>query len=492
MKSSRTLKAGILSLGKLLTSVVGILSAMVLSRLFSKSDYATYRQSLMVYSFAAPLLMLGLPNAIYFFMPNRPDLKRNIIASNIFLLALTGSFFTVFLLFGGSAFLASQFNNAKLARTLPVIAFYPLFVLPVTGLSACLTVNDRIKTLASFNVVSRLLMFLCALLPVFIFKTPFSGVVGYVIGGVVVMVPALYLFHISVDTGQYRINLHGMMEQLKFAVPLGLASMVGVLSLNLDKVLISKFYTPDIFAVYINGAMELPLVGVVTGSVTAIILADITKMIAASSFTDALNLWKRAAVKCSVIILPLFGIFMLLAPEIMVLLYGEQYVDSAIPFRIYLLLLPIRVVSFGVVLMGAGKSHLVLINSVVGLLLNLVLSLLLIKWIGYLGVVVATVIVVYVWSVIFNIYFIRRILRCSYRDVFPFIETGRILAIVLLSFFISTMALFFLQGTTIIIRCVVCSILYVSILCLFFHLFGVVSLIKVISFIKSLVKGRLR
>ena len=49
----------ILASGQGLTTLVGLLSAAVLARLFSKHDYATYRQTLLAYTFAAPFVMLG-------------------------------------------------------------------------------------------------------------------------------------------------------------------------------------------------------------------------------------------------------------------------------------------------------------------------------------------------------------------------------------------------------------------------------------------------
>ncbi len=45
MLQSRSAKAIILASGQGLTTLVGVLAAAVLARLFSKHDYATYRQT---------------------------------------------------------------------------------------------------------------------------------------------------------------------------------------------------------------------------------------------------------------------------------------------------------------------------------------------------------------------------------------------------------------------------------------------------------------
>ncbi len=59
-----------LSSGQALTALVGIASAAVLSRLFTQVDYATYRQTMLAYTFAAPFVILGLDRALYYFLDN--------------------------------------------------------------------------------------------------------------------------------------------------------------------------------------------------------------------------------------------------------------------------------------------------------------------------------------------------------------------------------------------------------------------------------------
>ena len=60
---SRTFKALIFASSNAATAVVTLVIAAVLSRVFDKVDYATYRQTLLVYQFSGPLLALGLPAA---------------------------------------------------------------------------------------------------------------------------------------------------------------------------------------------------------------------------------------------------------------------------------------------------------------------------------------------------------------------------------------------------------------------------------------------
>jgi len=73
MFESRSAKVLVLSSGQALTALVGVVSMAVLTRVFSKLDYATYRQTLLAYTFAVPFVALGLDRSFYFVLPGERD-----------------------------------------------------------------------------------------------------------------------------------------------------------------------------------------------------------------------------------------------------------------------------------------------------------------------------------------------------------------------------------------------------------------------------------
>ena len=111
---SRTFKAAILASGQFLASCAGIIGFAVLSRVFNKQDYATYRQTILAYRFVAPLLILGLPQALYYFLPDEKKRPRGVLYENMILLTVLAILFSLFLLCGGNRLLAWRFNNLAL------------------------------------------------------------------------------------------------------------------------------------------------------------------------------------------------------------------------------------------------------------------------------------------------------------------------------------------------------------------------------------------
>ena len=90
MFQSRSAKVLMLSSGQALTALVGIVSMAVLTRVFSKLDYATYRQTMLAYAFAVPFVTLGLDRIALFFPAGRTRTPSHLLVENLLLLTLAG------------------------------------------------------------------------------------------------------------------------------------------------------------------------------------------------------------------------------------------------------------------------------------------------------------------------------------------------------------------------------------------------------------------
>jgi len=76
---SRSVKAGILAFGKLIASLSGMFCFAALTRLLDETEYATYRQALLVYMTTAPVLVMGLSQALSYFLPREPERGRALV-----------------------------------------------------------------------------------------------------------------------------------------------------------------------------------------------------------------------------------------------------------------------------------------------------------------------------------------------------------------------------------------------------------------------------
>jgi len=365
--TSRTAKVLVLSSGQALTALVGIASTAVLARVFSRLDYASYRQTLLCYAFAVPFVTLGFERALYYFLPGETKRPRGILVENLIWLSAAGGVLGLFLLAGGNRVLAARFNNPELAGLLLLLAPYPLLMLPAGSVGACLMARDRIEQVAAFNVGSRLLMFLAVVVPCLLWPSPSMAILGTIAGAAIAAFAALTLMFRACREGDWRPTAAGIRSQARFAIPLGLGALVGTLCQSLDQVLVSALCPPESFAVFVNGATEIPLIGIITGSVSSVVIVDYARYYREGRTEEIVTLIHVAMTKCALVLLPVMAFLLCMAPEVMCLLFGKPYQASSIPFRLYLLMLPVRTLTFGAVLQATGNSRHILYQSMLSL-----------------------------------------------------------------------------------------------------------------------------
>jgi O-antigen/teichoic acid export membrane protein len=420
MARSRTLKAGIMATGHFLRAIVGIVSLAILARVLNEEHYATYRQTLLAYTFVSPLLILGLPDVLFYFLPIDKNRARGVLRENLLLLGVMGVLFSLFLFCGGNRLLAWRFGNPALAQTLMVFAPYSLFMLPVLALDTCLLARDKVSQVAIFNVLNRLVLLLIVVGAVLIWRTSTAAVIAVVISAAVMFAPAVAMMYSATRGTRSDISLSGAKAQLKLSIPLALAGMVAMFSEQIDKVIVSSMcqgrYGLKEVAVYLNGAIELPLIMVVTASAMSVIMPDLTTCYKEGRLDDMLALWRRTAEKCLTILAPAMAFVLVMAPELMTVVFSSTYTDSAYPLRIYALLLPIKAVQMTTLFVAAGRSGFVTIAAMIGLLANVVLSIFFVNWIGPAGAAWATVISIYVMrTYVFTA--MGSILKCRFTEL---------------------------------------------------------------------------
>ncbi|MDG2124351.1 MAG: polysaccharide biosynthesis C-terminal domain-containing protein, partial [Verrucomicrobiales bacterium] len=168
--------------------------------------------------------------------------------------------------------------------------------------------------------------------------------------------------------------------------------------------------------------IEIPLIGVVTGAAAGVMMSDITTFFRDGHERKVVDLFGRAAKKSSLILYPIMIAFFVLADDVMVTIYSDEYLESSVPFRIYLFLLPFRVVLYGAVLQGAGRSRLILVSSAMALVVNVILSVILVRKLGYSGAAIGTVVTVGGFLVPFLLVQIARTTRVSVWKVLPYFD----------------------------------------------------------------------
>lgn len=408
MRSSRTSRVLALSGGRTFAKLLAVATNLLIIRLLCKEDVAAYLQTFLAYAAVLPFIKLGVDQGIYYFVPSDKANASARVCEAIGILFILSSAFAAFIALGGSFMLASRFSNPALAPLLVWLIPHALASIPSLIADSVLVAVGRVRTAAIFTVVRQLLVACGTFVPLLIWRTVEAPVIGHVTAGAIASLLAVLLMVKSVPGKKLLPSVHGMMKFLSLILPIGVGGLFDQISAQLDKLLVAFLCTPAEFAVFSLGAIEFPLIGIVTGAITSVLLVDMRKAVTDGDLGEAVELFRKTARASAKFILPAMIFCLLNAKEIVEVALTSAYAGSVVPFRWYLLLLPARIVVFASFLVALGLSRYLLVRAVIGLAINLILSFTLVSYFGPSGAAASTVFVTYAWSVASSVYVISR------------------------------------------------------------------------------------
>ena len=384
-------RAGWLTLGRLSHTAALLLVAAVLSRALSPEEYGQYQRAWVYLNIAIPLFLFGMPVSLSFFLaPSDGTARDRRAAQHVLLIVL---FAALFALCAGGLWMGA----AALSIPVEVRSLMPAAILIGAGMIACgflepvLIVYGRHRLLTGSLLLFAALHLAAVLAGWFLggsIESIFAGLGGSVVLRMVWSYLLLFnlLRPLSLDLIRQPLD-----DPLKYAWRVGLRDGIEVLSRFVDKLIFLAFFTTAQFAFYHNGAWEIPVV-IFVHSLLAVLLPEYRVACSRGDTGQVLKLMHFAARRVALVLFPAAAFAFSVAPELTSFLFGEDYRDSGTFLRVFLLLLPLRVSTAGLVLLAANRTRAVLLGTAVDLVLAAGLGVGLIPWLGTLGPAVAVVV----------------------------------------------------------------------------------------------------
>lgn len=356
--NSNTVQTAWLGIGSLVSFSFGIVSAAILSRYLTKPEYGTYKQVLYVYGTLLMVFSLGLPKAYSYFLARAPmEEGRSIIRKMNGLLVWVGLFFAL-VLYCTSSLFADVLSSPDLKDCLRLFSVTPLFLLPILGIESLMVTYKKAYIYTAYTIFSRLFTLLCVVTPVVLFDASVHAAVGgFVFSSLLCCLSGLYLERYLFRNIQKTATAISIREILRFSIPLSVASFWGIIIKSANQFFISRYWGNEVFAEFSNGFIELPFAHFVIGAAATVLLPVFSKKVYDNSDPSSIiDLWKSVAIKSAKIIFPLTVFSFFFAEPIMIFVYGKQYADSAVYFRIIAVVNLVRIVPYAPVMLALGKS----------------------------------------------------------------------------------------------------------------------------------------
>jgi len=385
-------RVGAVGVGRM--AYVGALlgAELVLVRLLSPEAFGSYKQLWEVfYRPLVPLCTLGVPAALFYFYPRTPERRRGrlISVAGVVLLASGVLVASGLCLFASP--ISARLRNPEIGNLLPSFAPYIGAVVAAAFLEPLLLSSGRVRTLLWISLCFAFLSAGVLIVPVYL---------GYGIGVALWGLGILGICRLAF-AWTYGVGKAGGFEGdgtfgplMKYALPLGLSAALGGLSIWVDKAVVSLFFPPDVAGMYMVGAREVPFVPIFLGSVSSVLSAELNRMHREGP-KAMVELWGRTALRVGRVVLPLFFFLFAFSGRLIPWAFGGRFEGAVLPFRLYLLMLPLRAAAYGPLVAALGRPDMVLLGVGGDLVGNAALSFILVPRVGPWGAALATSLMTY-------------------------------------------------------------------------------------------------
>lgn len=359
-KTNNTIQTFWIFIGSTLSLGFVIISSMILSRYFNKNDYGIYKQVMYVYNTLLVVFTLGIPKAYNYFLPRVRVNEAKKLIDKINLILVASGFFMSLLLFLGARKISCLLNNTDLEKPLEYFSLVPLFLLPTMGLEGILSTYKKTKYIAIYNTTTRILMLLCVTIPVAFFKGNINtAIIGFTIASFVCFLISFYLKYLPVKNEPKNDTDIKYTDILSYTLPLMFAGLWGILISSTDQFFISRYFGNEVFADFANGSTEIPIIGMIISASSIVIAPIFSQKIYENkeySKNEIFILWQSVFSKSVKIIYPIVVFVFCFADTIMVLMYGENYIDSGKYFQIKTLINFFTLIAYGPLILAIGAS----------------------------------------------------------------------------------------------------------------------------------------
>jgi glycosyltransferase involved in cell wall biosynthesis/O-antigen/teichoic acid export membrane protein len=321
-----------------IATVLGVAAPLIVVRLLDQGQFGEYKQLILISSTAAGAANLGIPGSLFYLVPREPRRAAAFLTQSLLQLTVLG------ILIGLGLLACSQLLREHFAfpgaSSIILMASLTALSMPGALLPIAPLVDRRARLAGGLLVLSELIRSVSVVAGAFIVRDARGPIIGGTIAMLVQTLCALAYIAWR-QRGQPRPTRSTLISQLRYSLPFAGTSLIGLTRDQLHAFFIAAQFSAAQFALYAVGTTPVPLIGHVNQTLGELVVLEAAAHHGAGRIEALQAVWFRAQ---SALLLIVIGIFMSLeifARDMMMVLYGANFVDAAPVFRVFILGLPI-------------------------------------------------------------------------------------------------------------------------------------------------------
>jgi O-antigen/teichoic acid export membrane protein len=412
--------------GRVAAFAITFLTPVCLVRVFSQSEFGTYKQFMLITYTLFLIGQCGLAECLFYFLPKNPERGSSYALNSVLMLGISGIVCWLGLL-SSPARIASWMSNAALAKYIPIMGGYLLFMLMGTVLEISMISRKRYNLAAVTYVASDLLRAGFLVIPALITHSLMWALIGSVVF-FFLRVCAIFGYFRTEFLGRLHFDQALLKEQWAYALPFSLSVIVQVIQQNYHQYAVAFHFDAATFAIYSVGCLQIPLVDFMATPASNVMMVRMAEEQRDGNARALLPIWHDTTRKLALLFFPFVCLLVINAYGLITLLFTHAYAASVPLFIVWCLSILLSAFQTdGVLRVFAQMKYLVGIN-VVRLIIVLVMMSWFLSTFQLMGAVVITLVGMFVAKAL-SIVRIQILLNCRAGEVLPWKSLAGILSV---------------------------------------------------------------
>lgn len=383
-------RTAILTLSRLASYGLQLLSPIFLVRLLTVEDFGRYREFLLYAAILQAFAQFSINDSLLYCVPANPQSPWR-LARQTALLTVCSSVLVVLVLVALDTGTGGRLVNGYLV---PLVA-YTLFSVNLDFWEYFWLANGRAQPVFFYSA-GRLAVRVLVVVVTASLTHDFRAVIWALVALEGARLVAAGIAMLVFDRSRREPSLsEPWRDQLRFCIPSGTASLLAMLNRNISNVIVARSLGAVALAQYAIGRFGEPVVATVRNSVSAVILPEMVRK-GNQTGSTALVLWQKATVVNAIMLFPIVVLVARYAQPLVVMVFGASYLSAALIMQIYMLVVIRECFDFAPALRAVNRTRPLVESNVAGLLVCAVAMVLLIPVAGLAGAMIAFVIASYV------------------------------------------------------------------------------------------------
>lgn len=354
-----------------------------LARSLGYEEYGSYGQVFLIGAIFTVIFSLGTLQVLNVLYAENENREERVFSSNFWLFVVSG-LAAVVLIAVFREYLGLLMSNPELGNLL--LSYSPAVFFGMLGSAFATTIVyfGRAKELAVAAVVTNVIRVAMLVVAITVLQSLLLAILALSLSTAIQAV--WYLLLVPKQVRKFGIVDRALLkEQLKLSYPMLLVSLFGTGVVNADGVIVSNLLGVKEFAVYRAGAIEIPFIGSMYGTVATVLMPDLARLAVKDKGAEIFQLNRRASSVTAIAVFPITIFLIAFGEELITLYLSEKYAESGIVFSIYSCAVLIRITMYQGIPLAYKRSKAILIAFALGLGLTVGLNFLLVPAFGAKG-----------------------------------------------------------------------------------------------------------